>query len=212
VSRSARLVVGVLFGVLLLASTASAAPARSFWVSELFAGTWLNESPWALSNEVQALNCEGIGKAKPDAAYQNTYSSFRCEVHANSDNATLGEVLVAPAGPEFMRAVRSLSGNPPLYRPIGPIPNGKAQLRSADVPALLDRSRWAKHHEFASARCFGVGPFSEIKGLNVAGFYFTAARRSASCARSPEPGPDRRRPSTSIQVPFCAPFRRWDCR
>jgi hypothetical protein len=174
VSRSTRFLTAVLLGLVLVACAASGAQARSFSVSELFAGTWLNETPWALSNEVDVLNCRGIGKPKRDAAYQKTYSSFRCEVHADADNATLGEVLVAPAGPEDMRVVRPLSGSPPPYSPIGPVPKGKAPLRSADVPLLLERSGWAKHHEFAAARCFGVGPFSAVKGVNVAGFYFTA--------------------------------------
>jgi hypothetical protein len=173
-TRSVRFTLATLVGLLLLACTAAAAPARGFWVEAPFAGIWLSESPWALSNHVDALNCEGIGKAKRDAAYQNTYTSFRCEVHAEEDGASVGEVLVKPAGPEFMRVARWLSGGPLPEPNIGPIPKGRGPLRSSDVPPLLESSRWAKNHEFAAARCFGIGPFEETKGVNVAGFYFTA--------------------------------------
>lgn len=165
----------MLLAGLLLTCMTSAASARTFWVEELFAGAWLNESPWALSNQVQAIDCRGVGKARRDAAYQDTYTSFRCDVRADSDNTRLGEVLVVPAGPEFLRVVRPLSGNPPPYKPIGPIPRGSGPtMRSSDVPPLLDRTRWARRDRYDAARCFGIGRFAEVKGIGSAGFYFTA--------------------------------------
>jgi hypothetical protein len=173
-TRSTRFTLATVLGLVLLACTAAAAPARGFWVEEPFAGIWLSESPWALSNHVDALNCEGIGKPERDAAYQSTYTSFRCEVRAEEDGAMVGEVLVKPAGPEFMRVARWLSGTPLPEPKIGPITNGRGPLRSSDVPPLVESSRWGKDNEFAAARCFGIGPFKETKGVNVAGFYFTA--------------------------------------
>jgi hypothetical protein len=163
--------------VALVATMLAAAPATAgarFYVEQLFVAVDLNTSPWAVGNDVLALDCKGLGRSRRDGALQRTYASFRCAVIQNSDGRDRGAVLVVPTGPESVRVARALSGDPPPDRPIGPVPHGAARIRSADVPPLLQRSRWARGHRFVAARCYGVGPFVEAVGIGTAGAYFGA--------------------------------------
>jgi hypothetical protein len=163
---------GALVATLLAAVAASAA--TRFYMERMWVMVALNNSPWSVANGVRALDCKGVGSSRRDAAYQQTYTSFRCTIVDNDGSAPRGEALVKPTGPEAVRVVRALSGNPPPDRPIGKLPRGKGRIRSSDVAALLKQSGWAKSHDYLSAVCYGVGPFDAKKGLNIAGAYFGA--------------------------------------
>jgi hypothetical protein len=165
------LALAVLAATLVAAAPASAA--KRFYIERGFVMVALNNSAWSLGNGVRASDCTGTGPARRDAAYQSTYASFQCTVVDDTGGAR-GVALVEPIGPEAVRVARAISGDPPPDRPIGAIPRGSRRIRSSEVAALLQRSTWAKSHPYAYAVCYGVGPFDAVKGINVAGAYFSA--------------------------------------
>lgn len=160
--------------LLLVPSAASGAKAKRFHMQTGFVLVALNNSPWSVGNGVRALECTGIGKPRRDAAFQSTWSSFRCTVVDAAGSAARGVALVKPVGPEAVSVVRAISGNPPPDWPLGKIPKGKGRTRSSDVAARLTKSDWAKTHDYLGAVCYGVGPFDAQVGIDTAGAYFGA--------------------------------------
>jgi hypothetical protein len=161
----------------LVATALGAVPAsgaKQFYMARMWVLVALNNSAWSVGNGVRALDCVGVGTPRRDAAYQQTYTSFRCTIVDDAGSAPRGEALVKPTGPEAVRVVRAISGDPPPDRPIGRIPPGKGRIRSSDVAALLKQSTWAKSHDYTRAVCYGVGRFDAKKGINIAGAYFGA--------------------------------------
>ncbi|HST41490.1 MAG TPA: hypothetical protein VLK58_18375 [Conexibacter sp.] len=80
--------------LLLVPSAASAAEAKRFQMQTGFVLVALNNSPWAVGNGVRAPECRGIGKPRRDAAFQSTWSSFRCTVVDAAGGAARGVALV----------------------------------------------------------------------------------------------------------------------